>query len=193
MIGRDMLSRNQKGAIAETAVLHHATRLGIDVYLPATEHGRYDMVFDLGERLDRVQCKWAALYGDVLIIRCASNRRVRDGFLRRLYTADEIDAFAAYSLDLDRCYYLPVDHFPHANAIQLRLAPSRNNQRLRINWADSFDFAATLGRLGAVAQLGERRRGTAEATGSSPVGSIASTARLIAQTQIPVDGHTIGL
>jgi hypothetical protein len=31
----------------------------------------------------------------------------------------------------------------------------RPDQRLRINWADDFDFAAKLKRLGAVAQLGE--------------------------------------
>jgi hypothetical protein len=28
----------------------------------------------------------------------------------------------------------------------LRLAPCRNNQRRRVNWADHFDFAATLRR-----------------------------------------------
>jgi hypothetical protein len=52
------------------------------------------------------------------------------------------------------------------------LSPTRNNQSAGINWAKDFEFAATLGVLGAVAQLGERRDGIAEATGSSPVGSI---------------------
>src|SRR5215510_4288387 len=37
---------------------------------------------------------------------------------------------------------------------------------------DDFDFAARIAeQVGAVAQLGERRHGMAEATGSSPVGS----------------------
>jgi hypothetical protein len=51
------------------------------------------------------------------------------------------------------------------------LSPAKNNQKERINWAKDYEFAATLGPLGAVAQLGERRHGMAEATGSSPVGS----------------------
>ena len=42
----------------------------------------------------------------------------------------------------------------------------------RVNWAEEYEFAATLGVPGAVAQLGERERGTLEVTGSSPVGSI---------------------
>ncbi len=58
--------------------------------------------------------------------------------------------------------------------VLLRLGGTRNNQRRGVNWADDFDFAARLGELGAVAQLGERRRGTPKVTGSNPVGSIES-------------------
>lgn len=78
----------------------------------------------------------------------------------RPYTADEIDAMAAYCAELDRCFFIPFE-FARRSSIQLRLAPARNNQRERILWADSYDFAATLRRLGAVAQLGERRDGIA--------------------------------
>jgi hypothetical protein len=40
--------------------------------------------------------------------------------------------------------------------VRLRLAPCRNNQIVKINWAEDYEFAATLGRSGAIAQLGER-------------------------------------
>jgi hypothetical protein len=56
--------------------------------------------------------------------------------------------------------------------VQLRIRPPRNNQRKGIKWVDEFAFEATLGRPGAVAQLGERESGTLEVTGSIPVGSI---------------------
>jgi PD-(D/E)XK endonuclease len=91
--------------------------------------------------------------------------------LNRKYTAQEVDAFAAYSLDLDRCYFLPFESFPERRNIQLRLAPSRNNQQIGINWAEAYEFDATLAGFGAVAQLGERLSGRQKATGSSPVGS----------------------
>ena len=82
-----------------------------------------------------------------------------------------MDAFAAYSVDLERCFYLPIERFAHERSIRLRLAPSKNNQRRRINWAEDFDFAATLRALGAIAQLGERLHGMQEVAGSSPAGS----------------------
>jgi hypothetical protein len=80
---------------------------------------------------------------------------------KRPYTADEIDAFAAYSADFDRCYFLPIDRFPRREQIRLRLVPTRNNQRQLVNWAEEFEFAATLAQpQGAVAQLGERVAGS---------------------------------
>jgi hypothetical protein len=95
-----------------------------------------------------VQCKWAKRLQDVLIVRCYRSRRTKNGLVSRAYTADEIDAFAAYSLDLDRCYFLPFDRFEGRRNIQLRLAPSRNNQQHGINWAKTYEFGATLGDLG---------------------------------------------
>ena len=67
---------------------------------------------------------------------------------------------------------MPYEEFVCRTQIHLRLSGTNNNQRLGINWADDFDFAARLcDERGAVAQLGERRHGMPKATGSSPVGS----------------------
>jgi hypothetical protein len=167
-----MLTTDQKGAIAETAIAHAATALGIEVYRPIAEGGRFDMIFLLGDELVRVQCKWAPRQGDVIVVRCYSNRRAREGFRRRRYTADEIDAFAAYCPDLKSCYFLPIHQFPMRSQILLRLTPAQNNQRLGVHWAEDFEFGATLPTYdGAIAQLGERRHGMAEVVGSSPTGS----------------------
>ena len=78
----------------------------------------------------------------------------------------------AYSIELDRCFLIPVEMVERRPTIQLRIAPALNNQKRRINWADDFDFEATLARHGAVAQLGERQSGTLEVRGSIPLGSI---------------------
>ena len=168
-----MLTTDQKGAVAEAAIVLAATKLGIDVYKPVREGGRYDVIFDLEPKLVRVQCKWASRNGDVLVVRCYSCRRAREGMRKRAYTRDEIDAIAAYSIETDRCYLLPLSDIYRQTAIQLRLGPTANNQRLGINWAADYDFEARLRstREGAVAQLGERVHGMHEVTGSSPVGS----------------------
>jgi PD-(D/E)XK endonuclease len=152
------VTTDQKGAIAEMAIALAAIRLGIGVFRPFGDE-RYDLIFDCRPRLWRVQCKWATRYDDVVIVRCYSSRRARSGLLRRKYTADEIDAFAAYCHELGRCFFLPIERF-RQNEVRLRLAATRNNQKIGITWADDFDFAVTLPpQQGAVAQLGERLPG----------------------------------
>lgn len=167
------MTTDQKGAIAEAAIALAAMKLGVDVYRPLGEGGRYDLILDVGSRLLRVQCKWAATLKQVLVVRCYTFRRTRAGWKKTTYSADEVDVIAAYSMELDRCFLIPIELVAQRPTIQLRFAPTLNNQKRRINWAEEFDFAATLRRhQGAVAQLGERQSGTLEVRGSIPLGSI---------------------
>ena len=142
-----MLTTDQKGAVAETAIIHAAVKLGIGVFKPISDGERYDLIFDIGTRLLRVQCKWARRYGDVIAVRTYSSRRARNGIRKRSYTGDEVDVIAVYCHDVHQCYLLQLDHFDGRSQFDPRLAPSRNNQRLRVNWASAFEFEATLERL----------------------------------------------
>jgi PD-(D/E)XK endonuclease len=173
-----MLTTDQKGSIAETAIVSAAVKLHIGVFKPLTDGERYDLIFDVRPELLRVQCKWASRHGDVLVVRCYTSRRTATGQVKRVYGPHEIDAIAAYCLDLDRCFVIPMAVLGLRSVLQLRLAPSRNSQRAGINWADDY----ALERLnwlpqGAVAQLGERLDGIQKATGSSPVGSTDEAAQ----------------
>jgi PD-(D/E)XK endonuclease len=117
------VTTDQKGAIAELAIQLAATKLGVDVYRPVAEGGRYDMIFDLDRGPVRVQCKWASRYGDVLIARCSRCGRNRDGLVRRLYTREEIDAYALYCMELDRCFFVPMAHAEGMQEIRLGSRP----------------------------------------------------------------------
>jgi PD-(D/E)XK nuclease superfamily protein len=132
------MTTDRKGAIAETAIIHAAVKLGIGVYKPVVDGGRCDLIFELGDRLVRVQCKWAARRGSVVSVRCHSARRTRGGFVKRSYSADEIDAIVAYCADIDRCFLLPPKVFAGRPYVRLRVSPTRNNQRRRVNWADAY-------------------------------------------------------
>jgi PD-(D/E)XK nuclease superfamily protein len=134
------MTPDQKGALAETAIVHAAVKLGIGVYKPVVEGGRCDLIFEVGERLVRVQCKWASRRGSIVTVRCHSSRRTRDGFIKRSYGAAEIDALVAYCPDLDRCFLLPPHLFAGRPYVRLRLSSPRNNQRRRVNWADAYAF-----------------------------------------------------
>ena len=160
------LDSNGKGAVAEAEIAAAAVRLGFQVARPMPDGQRYDLLIDTGERILRVQCKWAPRVKDVLYIRPRTSRHTPRGYVWTVYSSDEIDAVAAYSPDTDTCYLLPIKEIAGRRYISLRLEPPLNNQAAKLNWADQYRF-------GAVAQLEERERGTLEAAGSSPASSIA--------------------
>jgi hypothetical protein len=139
-----MLTTNQKGTVAELAVALAASKLGVGVYRPVNDGERYDMILEIRGRLVRVQCKSAPRYADGVVIRCYSSRRARTGLVRRIYTCAEVDAIAAYSADLDRCFLVPMTVIAGHRELRLRLEPTRNNQRQGIRWGDDFDFAAKI-------------------------------------------------
>lgn len=141
-----VLTTNQKGVIAETAVAHACARLGIAVARPLSEQ-RYDLIFDLGSRLLRVQCKWAARSGDVVLIRTRTSRRGRKGHVHRSYGADDIDAVAAFCPDTGACYLLPQELSVNRADVRLRLGPTRNNQAAGVRWARDYELEARLNAL----------------------------------------------
>jgi hypothetical protein len=166
-----MLTTDQKGALAEQAIAFEAMRHGVGVFRPLGDE-RYDLIFDLRPRLLRVQCKWAVRRGEVVVITCRTNRRGPEGFIPRCYGEGEIDAIAAFCETVGTCFLLPVEMSVNRTTVLLRLAPTQNNQRLRVNWARDFELGATLAKLnGPIAQLGERSDGIRKVVGSSPTGS----------------------
>jgi hypothetical protein len=146
------ISPNLKGNIAEAVIAAEATKLGIAVLRPQTEHTRYDLAFDMGGAIVRVQCKWARLQGPVVSVNLTTCRQTPNGAVYTKYSATEIDAVAAYCGDLGRCYLIPIEGIEKRRAIHLRLEPARNGQRACINLAAHYEFS------GAVAQLARAPR-----------------------------------
>jgi PD-(D/E)XK endonuclease len=162
---------NQKGNVAELAIAKEAAELGLSVLMPLTEHECFDLALGVGGQLLRVQCKWARRVDDVVMVNLTRSRRGPTGHIRRNYSAEEIDAVGVYCGELDECFLIPIALIDGQGSLQLRLGPARNNQRVALHFAEKY-------RLGAVAQLAERCRGTAEVRGSNPLSSTSETTTL---------------
>jgi hypothetical protein len=158
---------NVKGNIAELEIALAAERAGILAYKPIGEHGRTDLVLEIGGELHRVQSKWGALSDDggVITVQVSGSRLTPRGYVRTPYAAEEVDLVGVYCGGTDRCYLLPQRLFVDKYVVHLRLVPAKNGQRSCINLAEQYEFE------GAVAQLEERRHGMAEVRGSSPLSS----------------------
>jgi PD-(D/E)XK endonuclease len=158
------LTPTEKGAIAEAKIYAAAVEAGIVVARPLTEGRRYDLIFDIGPRLLRVQCKMASRHGDVIVVRATTSRYTPSGYVRTKYAATEVDGVAVYCPEVDACFYVPIEDLNGKAVTHLRLAPTRNGQLAGVTMADRYH-------LGAVAQLGERRYGIPKVVGSSPISS----------------------
>ena len=165
-----MLRPTDKGNIAEAWIVAAAIELGIDVYKPLNEGGRADLVFDTGPRLLRVQCKWASRQKQIVVVRARTSRLTPNGYVRTVYSAEEVDALAVYCPELKRCYLVPIEDLGGRGYMHLRLGPTENNQAAGIKWAADYE-------LGAIAQLGERLAGSQKVAGSSPASSTEEAAR----------------
>ncbi len=142
--------------------------------VPAVEHAPYDVVLDVDGVMIRVQVKSASLSRDgaVVVARLRRSRHTaRSGYVAGTYSADEVDAFGVYCAEVDRCYLIPFADTHGYGIVQLRLGAARNGQRASLRFAADYEFP------GAVAQLGERRAGSAKVRGSSPLSSISSESR----------------
>lgn len=110
------------------------------MWRPVAEGTRCDLIFGIGIRLVRIQCKMATRQGNVVAVRCYSSRRARGGHLKRRYRAAEVDAIVAYCEATDRCYVLPLAVFGERTTLHLRLGPTLNNQEAGVHWAADFEF-----------------------------------------------------
>lgn len=143
----DFWNPNRKGNVAELKIAAKAAELGIAVFAPLTDHGRYDLILGFRSRLVRVQCKWARRLDDVVSVHLGSNyHSPTRGYVRSTYNAAEIDAVAAYCHENEACYYLPIEQVEGMNQVHLRLVPTKNGQRAGVRMAVDYE-------LGAVAQL----------------------------------------
>ena len=164
-----MLTPTDKGNIAEAKLTAAAIELGIGVCRPVGDGCRYDLIFDFGAELMRVQCKWARRTGNVIPARFLTCRHTPRGYVKTRYLATEIDALGLYCPEPERCFLLPIADFEGLSVAHLRLWPARNNQREGVRMAGDYE-------LGAIAQLGERCHGMAEVVGSSPTSSTSKAA-----------------
>ena len=163
-----MQNPNHRGAISEAAIAYEAVKCGVDVMRPVSEHCRYDLVFGLGPHLLRVQCKSAALSGEVVIIRLVSSWRGPAGYVRNPYKPGEIDLVAAHCPELNRSFLLNKELARESQGSSYGFRSPATARGRQYTLPPNHEFS------GAIAQLGERLHGMQEVAGSSPASSTPS-------------------
>ncbi len=130
-----------KGDLAELKVACDLVERGYRVAIPFGEDCDFDLVFwNEPDELQRVQVKYTRSDGDKRYVRACSHS-LTNGRVRRTkyYTARTVDWLAAYDATSRGIFYVPADELGRgSNYLTLRLTPTRNNQRLRVRYADDY-------------------------------------------------------
>jgi hypothetical protein len=129
----------QKGDLAELMIAADLRRRGYLICIPFGEDSDYDLVVERQGKLERVQVKYTHSNGATIFVKCCShsltNGRVR---ATKRYTAETVDWIAVWDATTATAYYIPSRIFDGYKGLTLRVAPPRNNQRLRIREARDF-------------------------------------------------------
>jgi hypothetical protein len=132
----------QIGDIAETQILARLTKLGYIVLKPWTHSCRYDFVMDDGLSLSKVQCKTGHLRCGSIVFRSSSANIANGGIRYRRSYLGEIDYFATYCVELDKCYLIPISKI-QANTAILRVTEIPATHRKYIAsylWAKDYEI-----------------------------------------------------
>lgn len=121
------------GTRTEGRILAALLQMGKQVLLPFGGGSRYDLAYDEGGQLVRVQCKTARLQRGALIFNTCSLGR---GNVQHHYD-DDADVFGVYSPELDSVYLVPVKGISRGKA-SLRVDQPKNSMVSGIRWAADY-------------------------------------------------------
>lgn len=134
-----MLTSNKKGDIGVYKAVTRAIEKGFIVSIPA-QHCRYDVILDDGQKLWRVQVKYAngrpSNSSGAVIAKLDYETRKR----RHVYTYDskEVDALTVYVPKIDKLCWFPPAVFEHKHTLCIRLERALNGQQDGIIYAKDY-------------------------------------------------------
>jgi hypothetical protein len=130
-----------RGELSEGLTIAHLLKNGYSLSMPFGDNQRYDLIVDDGERLHRAQVKTARLRDGVLRFNCCSTNVLTQ---KRTHYKGQIDVFLAYSPDLDRVYWVPVEDAP-VTEMCLRVDAARSGKGAPSKMASDYELVGRLG------------------------------------------------
>ena len=135
-LGEHGLNTKTVGDITEAMVLAALARAGKSVLIPWGDNLRYDMAYEEGRQLIRVQCKTGSLQESGSIVFPTASCSAHRGGKRKNYRG-QIDLFGVYCPQTGDVYLVPVDDVGVSSA-HLRVRSPENGVKKGIRWAKDY-------------------------------------------------------
>lgn len=109
---------------------------GYLILIPQTEHSPFDLVGYKDGKFLRIQVKYRTSKDDKIEVPFKTCWADKNGTHTKDYDKNEIDVMCVYCPDTDKCYY--VNPQECNKTFNLRLSPTKNNQKTGIHLAEDF-------------------------------------------------------
>jgi hypothetical protein len=132
-----------KGDIAEQAAILHALKFGWGVLKPVGDRLPYDLVFDVGGILVKVQVKssWFSQTTGNYVVDNRRTKTNRRAMVRECYQACDFDFALVYLVTLDLFYVFPVQAFiNYGSEIHLVEADKRQRKPRSAEYRNAWDL-----------------------------------------------------
>lgn len=131
----------EKGDIGLYAVQLDLSKKKFKVFTSNSEHVPFDIIaYKENGVFLRIQVKYRKAVRGKIDICSRTSWTDKNGTHTKAYDKKEIDFFAIYCPDTNKCYYMPIDIFN--KAFSLRINDTKNNQKIGVNLAKDFEDLA---------------------------------------------------
>ena len=127
------------GDIAEAKVLTKCIEKEWEVSIPFGDNYSYDMIVDYGCGLKKIQVKNGKIKNGSIQAVLVKSRRNADGIFEEAYKEGEVDLFAVYCPDNDKCYMVDFELCPKT-VLTLRVEPIVNGRTKKIKLATDYEI-----------------------------------------------------
>jgi len=128
----------EKGDIGLLAVLLDLSLKGYKVFTSNSEHLPFDLIaYREGGIFLRIQVKYRKIRNGRIDITSRTSWADKNGSHDKPYNKNELDYFAVYCPDNDKCYYIGINDFD--KSFTLRFEDTRNNNITKIRFAKDYE------------------------------------------------------
>ena len=128
----------EKGDYGVLKVQCEYSKNGYIVMNPMTEHSPFDFVAYKNGIFQRVQVKYRTMVNGKITLPFRTSWNDRNGSHSRYYNFNEVDVFAIYCPNTDKCYFLKSEDVKGKKCIDLRILPAKNHQKENIIMAENY-------------------------------------------------------
>ena len=133
-----MHNKKEKGDLGVAQTIAELVSQGWRPCVPLSEHQSYDLIAEKNGKMLRVQVRYTSPRDEILPIKLASCWSDKHGAHVQKRKQEDFEVLAIYKKKKKKCYFILSSVFTNERQINLRLSPSKNNQKLRVRMADDY-------------------------------------------------------